>query len=138
MDIGGLVVTLVVTLPIPHRRFKLLPACLLEWWRDPESNRGHKDFQSSALPTELSRRGEKKGGNKTSEACLVNGKGCLPSLTFVVAFCNRAESGPVETGGEDCLGLWGPSGHLSTSRWLCMRQTYRLSKMQGEGEVLLS
>ncbi len=26
-----------------------------EWWRDPESNRGHKDFQSSALPTELSR-----------------------------------------------------------------------------------
>ena len=27
----------------------------LKWWRDPESNRGHKDFQSSALPTELSR-----------------------------------------------------------------------------------
>ena len=25
-----------------------------EWWQDPESNRGHKDFQSSALPTELS------------------------------------------------------------------------------------
>ncbi len=30
------------------------------WWRDPESNRGHKDFQSSALPTELSRLGEKE------------------------------------------------------------------------------
>ena len=30
------------------------------WWRDPESNRGHKDFQSSALPTELSRRNPKK------------------------------------------------------------------------------
>ena len=29
--------------------------CLFGWWRDPESNRGHKDFQSSALPTELSR-----------------------------------------------------------------------------------
>ena len=29
------------------------------WWRDPESNRGHKDFQSSALPTELSRRDPK-------------------------------------------------------------------------------
>jgi integrase-like protein len=25
-----------------------------KWWQDPESNRGHKDFQSSALPTELS------------------------------------------------------------------------------------
>ena len=25
-----------------------------EWWQDPELNRGHKDFQSSALPTELS------------------------------------------------------------------------------------
>ncbi len=25
------------------------------WWRDPESDRGHKDFQSSALPAELSR-----------------------------------------------------------------------------------
>lgn len=27
-----------------------------EKWRDPDLNRGHKDFQSSALPTELSRR----------------------------------------------------------------------------------
>jgi hypothetical protein len=26
------------------------------WWPDPESNWGHKDFQSSALPTELSGR----------------------------------------------------------------------------------
>ena len=25
------------------------------WWRNPESNWGHKDFQSSALPTELFR-----------------------------------------------------------------------------------
>src|SRR5690606_15397896 len=24
------------------------------WWQDPESNRGHVDFQSTALPTELS------------------------------------------------------------------------------------
>jgi hypothetical protein len=24
------------------------------WWQDPELNRGHKDFQFSALPTELS------------------------------------------------------------------------------------
>ena len=24
-----------------------------EWWLGPESNRGHEDFQSSALPTEL-------------------------------------------------------------------------------------
>ncbi len=26
------------------------------WWRDPDLNRGHIDFQSIALPTELSRR----------------------------------------------------------------------------------
>ena len=26
-----------------------------KWWQDPESNWGHEDFQSSALPTELSR-----------------------------------------------------------------------------------
>ena len=25
-----------------------------KWWPDQESNQGHKDFQSSALPTELS------------------------------------------------------------------------------------
>ena len=29
----------------------------LSRWRDPDSNRGHHDFQSCALPTELSRRG---------------------------------------------------------------------------------
>ena len=27
---------------------------ILKWWPDPELNWGHKDFQSSALPTELS------------------------------------------------------------------------------------
>ena len=26
-----------------------------KWWQDPGSNRGHGDFQSPALPTELSR-----------------------------------------------------------------------------------
>ena len=26
----------------------------LKWWQEPELNRRHKDFQSSALPTELS------------------------------------------------------------------------------------
>lgn len=26
-----------------------------EWWQDPESNWGHKAFQASALPAELSR-----------------------------------------------------------------------------------
>src|SRR3712207_9013437 len=29
-------------------------------WRDPDSNRGHHDFQSCALPTELSRRREQR------------------------------------------------------------------------------
>ena len=32
----------------------------LEWWPVPESNQGHKDFQSSALPTELT--GLQRGG----------------------------------------------------------------------------
>ena len=27
---------------------------LFTWWLDQESNQGHEDFQSSALPTELS------------------------------------------------------------------------------------
>ena len=27
---------------------------LISWWPDQESNQGHKDFQSSALPSELS------------------------------------------------------------------------------------
>ena len=27
---------------------------LFSWWLDQESNQGHEDFQSSALPTELS------------------------------------------------------------------------------------
>ncbi len=31
------------------------------WWRNPESNWGHKDFQSSALPTELFRQITKRG-----------------------------------------------------------------------------
>jgi hypothetical protein len=26
----------------------------MKWWQEPELNRRHKDFQSSALPTELS------------------------------------------------------------------------------------
>ena len=112
--------------------------CLFGWWRDPESNRGHKDFQSSALPTELSRLGENKGGNKTSEACLVNGKGFLLSLTFGVGVCNREGRVSVESGGRDCLGLRGRLGHSLASRWLCTRKTCQLSKMQGEGEVLLS
>ena len=34
-----------------------------EWWRDAELNCGHMDFQSTALPTELSRHLEKYGPN---------------------------------------------------------------------------
>ena len=30
------------------------PANAWKWWQEPELNRRHKDFQSSALPTELS------------------------------------------------------------------------------------
>ena len=35
--------------PLPVQGF-------LKWWRLPELNWGHADFQSAALPTELSRR----------------------------------------------------------------------------------
>ena len=42
------------------------------WWQGPESNRGHKDFQSSALPTELPCR-SRRGGSKRSGRFDVNG-----------------------------------------------------------------
>jgi hypothetical protein len=38
------------------RAFDALVRQALCEWRDPDSNRGHHDFQSCALPTELSRR----------------------------------------------------------------------------------
>ena len=31
------------------------PLSIAKWWRDPELNWGHADFQSAALPSELSR-----------------------------------------------------------------------------------
>ena len=41
--------------PINGQRCNLLIIRRLgKWWQEPESNRRHKDFQSSALPTELS------------------------------------------------------------------------------------
>ena len=39
------------------RQRKSLQTQAFQRWRDPDSNRGHHDFQSCALPTELSRRG---------------------------------------------------------------------------------
>ena len=33
-----------------------------EWWPDPGSNQGHADFQSAALPTELSGHDLQEGG----------------------------------------------------------------------------
>ena len=46
------------------------------WWPDPDLNWGHKDFQSSALPTELSGHCLKKGESeiKACGAALVNKK----------------------------------------------------------------
>lgn len=38
------------------------PRKTIKWWRGPESNRGHEDFQSTALPTELPRHVERAGG----------------------------------------------------------------------------
>ena len=43
-------------LPLSYFRIKLfIFTYSIHWWRDPELNRGHTDFQSVALPTELSR-----------------------------------------------------------------------------------
>jgi hypothetical protein len=39
---------------------------VLKWWQDPDLNRGHKDFQSSALPTELSCQARTENGIKVS------------------------------------------------------------------------
>jgi hypothetical protein len=45
---------------INFRRSDALNDIIPMWWRDPDLNRGHIDFQSIALPTELSR--QKRGG----------------------------------------------------------------------------
>ncbi len=38
-----------------------------EWWLETESNRRHEDFQSSALPTELSSQHGGPDGNRTRD-----------------------------------------------------------------------
>ena len=64
------------------------PICInlkfIKWWDGTESNRRHEDFQSSALPTELSGRLDKSMkqffkacvgiSQKTSEFSLENGR----------------------------------------------------------------
>ena len=42
--------------PRQSSRFPNMPACRAFEWREADSNRRHLDFQSSALPAELSRR----------------------------------------------------------------------------------
>lgn len=37
-------------------RWVITAVVLIEWWPETESNRRHKPFQGSALPTELSGR----------------------------------------------------------------------------------
>jgi hypothetical protein len=40
--------------PAQKRIKPLILLIYFKWWQEPELNRRHKDFQSSALPTELS------------------------------------------------------------------------------------
>ena len=49
-----------------------------KWWQDPGSNRGHGDFQSPALPTELSR-------HSRGSASLAIGLACC-FITLVLFF----------------------------------------------------
>ena len=42
----------------------------IEWWPEVESNHRHTDFQSVALPTELSGRGNEGGQNHKEEIFL--------------------------------------------------------------------
>jgi len=50
--------------PRPERGQNLRISRQKAKWRDSESNRGHHDFQSCALPTELSRRGPDLNGSQ--------------------------------------------------------------------------
>ncbi len=59
----------------------LVNAVFIIRWAEPESNRRHKDFQSFALPTELSARIQLKAGIVTPNlsARPANRKRCDPS-----------------------------------------------------------
>ena len=86
------------------------------WWRDPELNRGHKDFQSSALPTELSRRRQRiclqtVNGDFVSEdfqsAAMrslreIYYAGCTANASLFMANPDRAIA---STGKTDCLSV---------------------------------
>ena len=55
-----------------------------EEWPDPDLNWGHKDFQSSALPTELS--------GQVREKCILLDQKVKPDTVFsihITANCNR-------------------------------------------------
>ena len=59
--------------------FPAITFALGKWWPDPDSNQGHVNFQSTALPTELSGLCEAchprgRGGSKSDTAGFDNGK----------------------------------------------------------------
>ena len=56
--------------PNVRKRSESMRKGLRKWWPELESNQRHKDFQSSALPTELS--GHEKKENITEASFLCN------------------------------------------------------------------
>jgi hypothetical protein len=80
-------------------------------WRDPESNRGHHDFQSCALPTELSRRvgdapgrGRPREDSRLREACYQGRGAQAGSGSLVMSGLFPGEPLELESGLEHLLG----------------------------------
>ncbi len=81
----------------------------LKWWLSPESNRGHEDFQSSALPTELPSHGGM--ANKVWQLRHVNGILRIPvGLGLVIT---DQQVGPVDNRPAGAIGF--PSMMLSST-----------------------
>src|SRR5688572_8820388 len=71
-----------------------------KWWLEPESNRRHEDFQSSALPTELSSRTSKpRIQGKRMARCKSN----FQITTLRVSICPKGFPPTPHAALQDCL-----------------------------------
>ncbi len=58
--------------------------CMNKWCPDPESNQGHADFQSAALPTELS--GQRGALNLKGEPASTDFREKIPLRVLIACF----------------------------------------------------